>query len=105
MKYQSDDYVHLFVAKMQNDNAGRVEDFVLNEIAEGRIKLSEKPSNVFSRYYIQSLSYAYGLSERIGKETFSDRDDSFQLASVIMPFSEPIEVGYSMMMGNVRRGS
>ena len=106
MKYQSDDYVHLFVAKMQGDNAGRVEDFVLNEIEEGRINLSEKPSAVFLKYYVQSLSYAYGLSERIGKETYSDRDDLIQgMSTTLMPASTPIEVGYSMAMNNVRRGS
>lgn len=104
MKYQSDDFVHYFVARMQGDNAGRVEDFVLNEIENGGISLNEKPSQAFSRYWVQSLSYVFGLSERIGKETYGDHEDIGN-TSILMPVSEPIEVGYSMMMNNVRRGS
>lgn len=104
MKYQSDDFVHYFVARMQGDNAGRVEDFVLNEIEEGGISLNEKPSQAFSRYWVKSLSYAFGLSERIGKETYSDREDIGDTC-VLIPSSEPIEVGYAMMLSNVRRGS
>jgi len=92
-----DNFIDYFVSRLPDNDAGRVEDFVIAQIDDGNILNSETPEEAFSRH-LTSLSYQYGLSEHIEKGT-SDRED-IQDIGCRLPSS-----GYASMVNNVRRGS